>query len=1124
MKTNMEDNKMKVECSLELNQTTGKPIKHRKKPQGKAFATIQRNVTRVVTDFENLCEKLVEGVAFKPAVVNTMGDDGFNYQQIFCIDIDNDIPNIPILTIDDCFQIANENHIPIAFSYYSYSNSAEKPKFRLLFLADRQTGEGDEVIAINKYLIHLFPQADPVCFNLGRLFLGTNQGTAFPCNSTQQFNFNEIRAKAMKWKEEQEKIQLQSRPIKIYENSISDDIKDAIERIKENSESYLSEFQVKTGYICPCCSSGTGKNKTGITLNKKSMNPYNYHCFACGWNGDIISYHQQKNSLEFMEAIKDLCDMFNIELNFKHSDHWNHTPIIAQQHENKEKEQENIFNKILRNLVFKPNYTIDFVQNAVMKIKTGSGKTYNLVQKCLNKIINGTGNRIIIATATNDLVYDFCLQLVKAFQNICKENDIELSMEPNQLLKQCKVLALNLDAEMVENFDEFDIIITNHSYLFPLGDTTFFSLKILKLQEFIEEMKMKYDIYIDECHVMEKYKYSFIPLGQLVVDNANETLGTRIQKTTDFFTINDIGTISPNTWSRKAMMNTNNIGIQNFKYHEKGLINLKTVMESMEIVGTRELKKNCIFIHDDFKIYHMTYALDILIGIDDLYDPKLQNFKNLIHTARDYFMIETAILIEQEHHDDFIARTPRAFHDKMNEILQRTDYNAYREICTKINFVNKRFGTACFSQTLQIEKPSINLENFNCYYTTATTDNISKKYKIIEVNHLKQPHNIKTINVLFASLHLKNRLQGSSLLSLQNINDNNKKITTIVMAEKWKIDEMMKGANKKQLELNNTSFHKESATLLSIDDTKPKQIATNNKITYLQETRQTGTNFDKTEVIIIDGKRSIHATESYNRYVTMDGELVVHFKDVTTVTFEHMKQVIGRILRGNIEKKAIVFCLPDPPKGDKANNLTDYDFDVFKFIELIKNYFATEFPEIELIYDEQIKNTNKTHLVKKVANWLGLEETITKKKEVRNDKICERYQELKKEGLDRNVIFQILKTDYNLSQQHLAGLVKNYTKKISDTAIIQEIRLLQLMGHDKTSIINMLDDDEQVSRRRLYQIFKKYDLDNIQISNETIKEMIQSYTNDLYTKNEIIQKIANANISAERVSQLYDET
>lgn len=54
--------------------------------------------------------------------------------------------------------------------------------------------------------------------------------------------------------------------------------------IKEAKPIFLQEAK-KSGYICPFCNNGSGADGTGITKDPKTNS---YHCFKCGFHGDIL--------------------------------------------------------------------------------------------------------------------------------------------------------------------------------------------------------------------------------------------------------------------------------------------------------------------------------------------------------------------------------------------------------------------------------------------------------------------------------------------------------------------------------------------------------------------------------------------------------------------------------------------------------------------------------------------------------------------------------------------------------------------------------------------------------------------------------------------------------------------
>ena len=66
---------------------------------------------------------------------------------------------------------------------------------------------------------------------------------------------------------------------------------EAKEYVKQQQPTFLTKAKRvgnQQSYVCPECGNGSGKDGTGIILNKKSK-AGNYKCFTCGMNKDIIS-------------------------------------------------------------------------------------------------------------------------------------------------------------------------------------------------------------------------------------------------------------------------------------------------------------------------------------------------------------------------------------------------------------------------------------------------------------------------------------------------------------------------------------------------------------------------------------------------------------------------------------------------------------------------------------------------------------------------------------------------------------------------------------------------------------------------------------------------------------------
>lgn len=87
------------------------------------------------------------------------------------------------------------------------------------------------------------------------------------------------------------------------------------ERAKEEIKQRWRELYPadrKGGIICPRCGSGSGPHGTGITEDKKR--PGQLHCFACGFDGDILSLIQQDRGADFKTALEYAAAQLSIPL------------------------------------------------------------------------------------------------------------------------------------------------------------------------------------------------------------------------------------------------------------------------------------------------------------------------------------------------------------------------------------------------------------------------------------------------------------------------------------------------------------------------------------------------------------------------------------------------------------------------------------------------------------------------------------------------------------------------------------------------------------------------------------------------------------------------------------------
>lgn len=116
------------------------------------------------------------GITISPAVMKGgLCADNWFEQSLFMVDIDNDVKNIPMLSVDDMLKICKSNNIYPVFYYHSFRSTELHPKFRIAFLMNKTITNTNDREKIIKTLISLFPQSDDKCYNADRIFLGTNK-------------------------------------------------------------------------------------------------------------------------------------------------------------------------------------------------------------------------------------------------------------------------------------------------------------------------------------------------------------------------------------------------------------------------------------------------------------------------------------------------------------------------------------------------------------------------------------------------------------------------------------------------------------------------------------------------------------------------------------------------------------------------------------------------------------------------------------------------------------------------------------------------------------------------------------------------------------------------------------
>ncbi|MDR1629168.1 MAG: DUF3987 domain-containing protein [Oscillospiraceae bacterium] len=154
------------------------PVTFKEKPSAKQVAGIKpRLLTEGVSylTMGQIIDRIKAGHTICPGVLEGGAKAGnWISQQLFMVDIDNNA-NLPYLTPERAMEICKDNKLSLAFYYFSFSHSKDKPKFRLCFITDEIIKDETTRNNIMQTLISYFPQSDRSCKNADRFFYGTNK-------------------------------------------------------------------------------------------------------------------------------------------------------------------------------------------------------------------------------------------------------------------------------------------------------------------------------------------------------------------------------------------------------------------------------------------------------------------------------------------------------------------------------------------------------------------------------------------------------------------------------------------------------------------------------------------------------------------------------------------------------------------------------------------------------------------------------------------------------------------------------------------------------------------------------------------------------------------------------------
>ena len=257
-----------------------------------------------INDFINQIET---GHTMYPVQANGIKAANWEAQELFCVDIDNDINEVPIQTIEDSLKICDKYKIKPLVIYNTYSDTETLPKYRILFLCNELITDNHKRNLIITTLIRLFPQADPACKNADRMFLGTNKKVCYK-DKNATFSYEDII-----------RINGELPPAIQPEDKTKDNTVHNINGINlydeiKNFDLY-SFLQQECGTISHIGSNYTMFHECPICNGHDDFVHYHntntYTCFVKNETGNIITYLMNTKRFSKSEAVKyflqDLC-------------------------------------------------------------------------------------------------------------------------------------------------------------------------------------------------------------------------------------------------------------------------------------------------------------------------------------------------------------------------------------------------------------------------------------------------------------------------------------------------------------------------------------------------------------------------------------------------------------------------------------------------------------------------------------------------------------------------------------------------------------------------------------------------------------------------------------------------
>ena len=343
---------MKIKLNIDTQELQNKPATFDGRLRNRLCSAAS---IREVTP-EQLIQAVQRGRSFTPAVMTGTTGDTWQAQQVICADIDNDtgkkdadghkIRITDPLTPDRAREVMAQYGIDPYFMYYSFSNAAEWPKFRIVLILDAPITDPDtanDLIArftgiFNKAAYHC---ADTTASDNARLYYGgradsliytSGQTTrtellqALPVYAEEtpaERAETAVNSLATQWEYKRTTAPQKGayRPYSVLQAQFEAD-KESF-NLAAYVESTTNSRPVKRGRAlffnpCPICTHNDDFQVTGSV----------YHCHSAsgGTGGSIIDYLMNKDKLDMGAA----CDKFKYEIMGYDREEWRQAYIAEK--------------------------------------------------------------------------------------------------------------------------------------------------------------------------------------------------------------------------------------------------------------------------------------------------------------------------------------------------------------------------------------------------------------------------------------------------------------------------------------------------------------------------------------------------------------------------------------------------------------------------------------------------------------------------------------------------------------------------------------------------------------------------------------------------------------------------